>query len=62
MLVGIAAAIGFIAWERWMIFIGLGLVYRLFTKDAAAEPDNTGFMQFAMLLAALTTVVVLSQF
>jgi len=62
MLLGVAAVIGLIAWERWMIFIGLGLVYRLFTKDAAAEPDNTGFMQFAMLLAALTTVVVLSQF
>jgi Zn-dependent protease len=60
-LLVIALAIFAIASERWMLIIAMGLGYRLFTKDAAPQPDNTGFMQFAILLAALTTVIAIAQ-
>ncbi len=60
-LLAITLAIGAISGERFLFLIAMGLGYRLFTKDAAAAPDNTGFMQFALLLAALTTVVTLAQ-
>jgi Zn-dependent protease len=61
MLLAIALVIGAVASEGWMFIIAMGLVYRLFTKDAAREPDNTGFMQYGLLLAALTTVIVLAR-
>jgi Zn-dependent protease len=61
MLLVIALAIFAVSSVRFLILIALGLGYRLFTKDWAEEPDNTGFMQYGLLLAALTTVVVLAQ-
>lgn len=42
--------------ESFLFLIAMGLGYRLFTKDAAQEPDAVGFRQFVFLLAALTAV------
>jgi Zn-dependent protease len=47
--------------EGMLFLIAIGAVYRLFTRDAPPEPDVTGFVQFAGLLAALAAVGVLSQ-
>ena len=44
-----------------LILVAAGLVYRLFTRDSAPQRDDTGFRQFAILLAALTTVMVLAK-
>ena len=43
------------------LFIALGATYRLFTKDAAKQPDRTGFYQYIGLLVALAAVAVLSE-
>jgi Zn-dependent protease len=57
----VAIGIGVISGERWLFIIALCLAYRLFTRDYATQPDSTGFMQYAGLLAALTTVGALAQ-
>ncbi len=43
-----------------VMLLGVAVVgfYRLFTKDAAETPDNTGWMQFAGLLVVLSTILV----
>jgi Zn-dependent protease len=46
--------------EPMLFLIALGCGYRMFTKDAAQEPDATGLYQFLGLLAALTAVSVLA--
>jgi Zn-dependent protease len=46
--------------EPMLILIALAAVFRAFSKDAATEPDNTGLMQFLVLLAALTGVATLA--
>jgi hypothetical protein len=51
----------FVTKEVILGLVTLGAIYRLFTKDAAQEPDNTGMMQFLGLLAALSTVAMLAQ-
>jgi len=38
----------------------LPTIYRMFTRDWQAEPDNHGLMQFGALLVALSGVVVVS--
>jgi Zn-dependent protease len=44
--------------EVMLLFIaGVGF-YRLFTRDAATAPDNTGWMQFAGLLVILSAILV----
>lgn len=44
--------------EVMLLFIaGVGC-YRLFTRDAAETPDNTGWMQFAALLVVLSAILV----
>jgi Zn-dependent protease len=45
--------------EGMLFLIVLGAAYRLFKRDANAEPDNTGFVYFVFLLLALTAIAVL---
>jgi Zn-dependent protease len=57
-----AAAILWLATsEPMLILIGLAFVFRLFTKDAPTEPDQTGLLQFLGILSALTAVAVVAQ-
>jgi Zn-dependent protease len=62
-IVILAAAAG-LWWVTGEVMLGLvtiGAIYRLFTKDAAEEPDNVGMAQFLGLLAALSAVAMLAQ-
>jgi Zn-dependent protease len=55
---------GVLWWVTGEVMLGLvmlGGVYRLFTRDAAQEPDNLGMAQFLGLLAALSTVAMLAE-
>jgi Zn-dependent protease len=62
MLILSAVAILWLATSETMLFlIGLALVFRLFTKDAPSEPDQTGLLQFLGILSALTAVAVVAQ-
>jgi Zn-dependent protease len=57
-----AVAILWLATSESMLFlIGLAFVFRLFTKDAPTEPDQTGLLQFLGILSALTAVAVVAQ-
>jgi Zn-dependent protease len=56
-----AAVCWWFSGEVMLGLITLGAGYRLFTKDAAQEPDNTGMMQFMGLLTALSVVAVLAE-
>ena len=57
-----AAAILWLATSEPMLFlIALAFVFRLFTKDAPSEPDQTGLLQFLGILSALTAVAVVAQ-
>src|ERR1700722_16019731 len=46
--------------QGMLFLIALGLAYRLFTKDQGEQGDDTGVMQYAGLLVALTAVAVLA--
>jgi Zn-dependent protease len=50
-----------ITWEKMLLLVGAVLAYRLFTKDQALEPDETGFRQFAFLLVALAGLGLVSR-
>jgi Zn-dependent protease len=54
------AALSGILWfwtsETMLVLVALVAVWRCFTKDAPAQPDNMVFYQFAGLLAALSGV------
>ena len=57
-LVGTALVLWLATSEVMLLFIaGVGF-YRLFTRDAAERPDNTGWMQFVGLLAVLSAILV----
>jgi len=59
----ILAAAGILWWVTGEVMLGLvtlGAAYRIFTKDAAQEPDNVGMAQFLGLLAALSAVAILA--
>ena len=59
----ILATSGVLWWVTGEVMLGLvtlGAGYRLFTKDAAQEPDNVGMGQFLGLLAALSAVALLA--
>jgi Zn-dependent protease len=60
----ILAAAGIAWWLTGEVMLGLvtlGAIYRLFTKDAAQEPDNVGMAQFLGLIAALSAVAMLAE-
>jgi Zn-dependent protease len=60
----ILATAGGLWWVTGEVMLGLvalGGIYRLFTKDAAQEPDNVGMGQFLGLLAALSVVAILAE-
>lgn len=59
----ILVAAGILWWITGEVMLGLvtiGAVYRLFTKDAAQEPDNIGMIQFLGLLATLSAIAMLA--
>ena len=56
-----AGVLWFVTKEAMLLLVALGATYRLFTKDAAEEPDHVGMGQFLGLLAALSAVAVLAQ-
>ena len=56
-----AAGLWWLSGEVFLLLIAAGAVYRMFTKDAAQEPDNTGMAQFLGLIAALSAVMALAQ-
>lgn len=59
----ILATAGVLWWVTGEMMLGLvtlGAAYRIFTKDAAQEPDNVGMGQFLGLLAALSAVAILA--
>jgi Zn-dependent protease len=58
MLLVVALGLWAITREGMLLLIALGLAYRLFTKDQSPEGDDTGVMQYAGLLVALTLVAV----
>jgi predicted exporter len=60
MLLAVALGLWAITRQGMLLLIALGLTYRLFTKDQVEEGDDTGAMQYAFLLAALTAVAVLA--
>ena len=55
----------FVLWyatsESMLLLIALGCGYRMFTKDAATEPDQTCVLQYAGLLAALAAIGVFAK-
>ena len=61
LILAAAAVLWFVTKEAMLGLVAIGAIYRLFTKDAAQEPDNTGMLQFLGLLAALSTVAVLAR-
>jgi Zn-dependent protease len=60
MLLVVALGLWAITSQGMLFLIALGLTYRLFTKDQVQQGDDTGVMQYAGLLAALTAVAVLA--
>jgi Zn-dependent protease len=56
-----AAVLWYVTKEVMLGLVTAGAIYRLFTKDAAQEPDNTGMFQFLGLLAALSTIATLAE-
>jgi Zn-dependent protease len=56
-----AAALWLATSEAMLLLIALGAGYRLFTKDAAKEPDSLGLTQFIGLLVVLTTIAALTK-
>lgn len=60
----ILVAAGVLWWTTGQVMLGLvalGAGYRLFTKDAAPDPDTIGMAQFLGLLAALSAVAMLAE-
>ncbi len=60
-ILGAAAILWWFTSEPMLLLVTIGGIYRIFTKDAAQEPDNTGMMQFLGLLGALSVVAMLAQ-
>lgn len=60
-IVGLALILWFVTSEPMLFLIALVAAFRLFQRDAAAEPDSTGLLQFAALLVALSGVVVFAR-
>jgi Zn-dependent protease len=60
-IVGLTLILWFVTSEPMLFLIALVAAFRLFQRDAAAEPDSTGLLQFAALLVALSGVVVFAR-
>jgi Zn-dependent protease len=60
MLLVTALGLWAITRQGMLLLIALGLTYRLFTKDQVRQGDDTGVMQYAGLLVALSAVAVLA--
>lgn len=59
--IGVAAAmLWWITKEIMLGLVAIGAVYRLFTKDAAQEPDSVGMGQYVGLLIALSAIAFLA--
>ncbi len=56
-----AALLWYATGESMLLLITLGCAYRLFTKDAAEEPDAICLQQFAALLVALAAIAVFAK-
>jgi Zn-dependent protease len=61
MLLVVAMGLWAITRQGMLLLISVGLIYRLFTKDQAEQADDTGVMQYAGLLVALTAVAVVAE-
>jgi Zn-dependent protease len=59
-ILGLSAVLWISTSVQMFLLIALGCAYRLFTKDAAKRPDQTGFIQYIGLLLALAAVAALS--
>lgn len=59
-LLTLAAGMWAVTRQSMYFLIILGGGYRLFKRDASQEPDQTGFLQFAGLLAGLGVLLALS--
>ncbi|MDP9112123.1 MAG: site-2 protease family protein [Acidobacteriota bacterium] len=55
-IAGLAGLLWLWTSETMLILVALAAVWRCFTKDAAEQPDNVVFFQFAGLLGALSGV------
>lgn len=60
MILATAGILWFVTKEAMLLLIVICAIYRLFTKDAAQEPDNVGLTQFLGLLVALSAVAMLA--
>ena len=60
-IVALAAGLGMITSQPMVFLIAAAGAFRLFTKDAPAEGDSTGLMQFAGILVGLSAIAVLAQ-
>jgi len=58
---GMAFALWYATSESMLLLIVLGCGYRMFTKDAATEPDHTCLRQYAVLLVALAAISVFAK-
>ncbi|HSR09572.1 MAG TPA: site-2 protease family protein [Bryobacteraceae bacterium] len=56
LIAGLAGLLWFWTSETMLMVVALVAVWRCFTKDAAEQPDNVVFFQFAGLLGALSGV------
>jgi Zn-dependent protease len=56
-----AVVLWFLTKEVMLGLIAIGAGYRMFTKDAAQEPDKAGMQAFVGLLIALSVVAMLAQ-
>jgi Zn-dependent protease len=59
-IVGLSAVLWLSTSVQMFLLIALGAGYRLFTKDAARRPDQTGFIQYIALLLSLAAVAALA--
>jgi Zn-dependent protease len=57
-----AAGVWLLSSEPMLFLIALAALFRVFTKDASAEPDQAGLIQFIGILSVLAVVSVLAQF
>jgi Zn-dependent protease len=60
MALGVAIAMWVMTQETMLLFISLGAIYRLFSKDYATEEDNGALTQYIGLIVLLALLVLMS--